>query len=73
MVLEQIITARRLERNPSLILAISFIFVSFAIILTNYFYPNDRGMVVLLLQFELLSLCEPAWKVHSVDLGFASR
>ncbi len=49
MVLEQIITARRLERNPSLILAISFIFVSFAIILTNYFYPNDRGMVVLLL------------------------
>jgi uncharacterized membrane protein SpoIIM required for sporulation len=49
MVLEQLIQARRLERNPSLILAISFIFVSFAIILTNYFYPNDRGMVVLLL------------------------
>ncbi|MFA6035901.1 MAG: stage II sporulation protein M [Candidatus Micrarchaeia archaeon] len=49
MVLEQIIQARRLERNPSLILAISFLFVSFAIILTNYFYPSDRGMVVLLL------------------------
>ena len=49
MVLEHIISNQRLEKTPSLILIISFIFVSFAIFLTHYFYPNDKGMVVLLL------------------------
>ncbi len=49
MVLEQIIPFERLEKNPWLILFISFIFVSFAVLLTRYFYPNDRGVVVILL------------------------
>jgi len=49
MVLEHIISTQRLERSPYLILFISFIFVSFAVFLTHYFYPNDHGMVVILL------------------------
>ncbi|VVC03358.1 Stage II sporulation protein M [Candidatus Burarchaeum australiense] len=49
MVLEHIISTQRLERNPYLILFISFVFVSFAVVLTHYFYPTDHGVVIILL------------------------
>jgi len=49
MVLEHMISAQRLEKSPYLILFIAFIFVSFAVLLTHYFYPQDRGAVVILL------------------------
>ena len=47
MVLEHLISNKRLERTPALTLALAFIFVSTAVLLTYYFYNIGSSMFVI--------------------------
>ena len=49
MVLERLVTSTQLEHKPSLILGISFIFVSMAILLSIYVFRSNSGLVTVLL------------------------
>lgn len=47
MVLEHLISTKRLERTPALTFILSFIFVSVAVLITYYFYPKGSSMFII--------------------------
>ncbi|MEW6329250.1 MAG: hypothetical protein AB1468_03980, partial [Candidatus Micrarchaeota archaeon] len=47
MVLEHLISTKRIERTPALTLVLAFVFVSVAVLVTYYFYPTGSSLFII--------------------------